>query len=71
MYRMTRKKAGNYSVNGVLPWHEAVTNLHIALLVMKPVTYRSSSKLGIHTANCTNCTFSYRYIPPLRDQRGH
>lgn len=38
MYRMTRKNASNYSVNGVLPWHEAITNLHIALLEMKPVT---------------------------------
>lgn len=67
MCRMTRKNAGNYSVHGVLPWHEAISNLHIALLKMKPMTYRSSSTLGIHTANCTS---SYKYTLPLMDQRG-
>lgn len=65
MYRMTRKNAGNYSMNGVLQRHEAIINLHMALLAMKLVTYRSSSTLGIHTANCT----SYKYTLPLRDPR--
>lgn len=43
---MSRKNAGNCSVNGVLPWHEAITNLHKALLEMKPVTHRPIINIG-------------------------